>query len=119
MPPVIAGNKRFAACWQAVFFDSFWSQLRQYVKLNEIVAAAITYLGGATATLSDAALKMMQLKSQFLSLSAGLPRSAACSRPQCAPGIVATSLSRPQAPTSPPCIAAGPQTAYSSVCEGQ
>jgi hypothetical protein len=69
IPTAVAGNKRFCRAWQATLSDLFWNQLRQYVQLNEIVATAITCLGGTTATLSDAALRMLQLNSHFLALS--------------------------------------------------
>jgi hAT family C-terminal dimerisation region len=68
IPSALAGNKRFCRAWQATLSDLFWNQLRQYVQLNEIVATAITCLGGTTATLSDAALRMLQLNSHFLAL---------------------------------------------------
>lgn len=70
MPERVAANKKFANSWKAVCSDTFWAQLAQYVKLNECVAAAITALGGTSATLSDAALRMLQLNTHFVELSA-------------------------------------------------
>jgi hypothetical protein len=43
MPQAVSGNKKFASAWQATFSDSFWRQLGQYIKLNEIVTATIAY----------------------------------------------------------------------------
>jgi hypothetical protein len=72
VPPELAHEGKCTTAYAAIKTSTFWSQLEQYVQLNELVAESIPILGGDLAALSDAAVAMLQLNDSVLTLTEGL-----------------------------------------------
>jgi hypothetical protein len=71
VPPELAHKGKYTTAYAAIKGSTFWSQLEQYVQLNELVAESIPILGGDSAALSDAAVAMLQLNDSVLTLTEG------------------------------------------------
>lgn len=61
MPVEVSRNKRFHCAYTAIKNPVFWLCMEEYIKLNDPLAQAITFLSGDSVYLSDACLKMFQL----------------------------------------------------------
>jgi hypothetical protein len=59
VPEGVARNPRYAAVYQCISDESFWTAARAYVKLNEPVASTIATISGDSVCLSDAVYLVM------------------------------------------------------------
>jgi hypothetical protein len=66
VPPELAHKGKYTTAYAAIKGSTFWSQLEQYVQLNELVAESSPILGGDLAAVSDATVAMLQLNDSVL-----------------------------------------------------